>query len=120
MLHTAIKNKYLTILVYLQETEEGAEAAIDPGGDVVSCAPPTNQAVDDEGGGPGSLHEAEGEAPAAARLEELEVITVRRLSLQATGGAVDEQEREETKPNEERQSADTEQAITETDGDEGR
>ncbi|XP_029980870.1 E3 ubiquitin-protein ligase HECW2 [Sphaeramia orbicularis] len=98
------------------EAEEGAEAAIDPGGDMVSDTPPTNQAVDDEGGGLGAVSEVEGEAPVGGVHEELEEITVRRLSLQAAGGVAEEQEGEETK---EVGSADSEQVTTETDGEEG-
>lgn len=103
----------------LQEAEEGAEAAIDPGGDVVSGTPPTNQAVDDEGGGQVAITEAEAGAPPASEQEEVEGISVRRPSLQAAGGVAEEQEGEETKPNEEAGSADSEQVTTETDGEEG-
>lgn len=100
----------------MQEAEEGAETAIDPGGDVVSGTPPTNQAVDDEGGGQVAFAEAEGEAREQAEVEE---VIVRRLSLQAAGGVAEEQEGEETKPQEEAGSADSEQVTTETDGEEG-
>uniref|UniRef100_A0A673B5Z6 HECT-type E3 ubiquitin transferase n=1 Tax=Sphaeramia orbicularis TaxID=375764 RepID=A0A673B5Z6_9TELE len=98
------------------EQLDRAEAAIDPGGDMVSDTPPTNQAVDDEGGGLGAVSEVEGEAPVGGVHEELEEITVRRLSLQAAGGVAEEQEGEETK---EVGSADSEQVTTETDGEEG-
>lgn len=103
----------------LQDAEEGAETAIDPGGDVVSGTPPTNQAVDDEGGGQVAVTEAEGEAPPASEQEEAEGISVRRPSLQAAGGVTEEPEGEETKPSEEAGSVDSEQVTTETDGEEG-
>lgn len=50
---------------------------------------------------------------------EEEEVSVRRLSLQAAGGVVSEQEEEETKPREEAGPADSEQIATERDGDEG-
>ncbi|XP_070831864.1 E3 ubiquitin-protein ligase HECW2 [Chaetodon trifascialis] len=98
------------------EAEEGAEAAIDPGGDVISGTPPTNQAVDDEGGGPVAAAEAEGEAREQVEVEE---VSARRLSLQAAGGVAEEQEGEETKRQDEAGSADSEQVTTETDREEG-
>ncbi|XP_070770383.1 E3 ubiquitin-protein ligase HECW2 [Enoplosus armatus] len=103
------------------EAEEGAEAAIDPGGDVVSGTPPTNRAVDDEGGGQVVVvvAEAEGGPPPAGAQEQVEGISVRRLSLQAAGGTAEGQEGEETKPQEEAASVDSEQVATETDGEEG-
>ncbi|XP_033473659.1 E3 ubiquitin-protein ligase HECW2 isoform X3 [Epinephelus lanceolatus] len=100
------------------EAEEGAETAIDPGGDVISGTPPTNQAVDDEGGGQVATTETAGEGPPPFEREVVEEIIVRRLSLQAAGGMAEEQEGEETKPHEEVGSADSEQATTETDGEE--
>ncbi|XP_069388779.1 E3 ubiquitin-protein ligase HECW2 isoform X2 [Paralichthys olivaceus] len=96
------------------EAEEGAETAIDPGGTVVSSTSPTPQAVDDEGGGRADVTEAEGEAPPSSELEEVEDISVRRLSLQASGGVAEENEGGEAKPNEEAGSLDSEQ-----DGEEG-
>ncbi|KAL3056772.1 hypothetical protein OYC64_019286 [Pagothenia borchgrevinki] len=96
------------------EAEEGAETAIDPGGDVVSGTPPTNQAVDDEGGGQVAPSEAAG-APPPVSEQVGEELSVRRLSLQAAGGMAETQEGEETKPCEEAGSADS----TETDGEEG-
>uniref|UniRef100_A0AAQ5Y324 HECT-type E3 ubiquitin transferase n=1 Tax=Amphiprion ocellaris TaxID=80972 RepID=A0AAQ5Y324_AMPOC len=101
------------------EPEEGAETAIDPGGDVESATPLTNQAVDDEGGGQAAPAEVEGQAPPASEQEEAEEISIRRLSLQAAGGVADDQEGEERKPSEEAGSADSEQVTTETDGEEG-
>ncbi len=50
---------------------------------------------------------------------EVEEVSVRRPSLQAAGGVATEQEGEETKPQEEAGSADSEQVSTETDGEEG-
>ncbi|TMS06479.1 E3 ubiquitin-protein ligase HECW2 [Larimichthys crocea] len=72
------------------EAEEGAETAIDPGGDVVSGTPPTNQAVDDEGGGQVAVTEIEGVAPTAGEQVTVEELSVRRLSLQASGGVAEE------------------------------
>ncbi|XP_070694010.1 E3 ubiquitin-protein ligase HECW2 [Pempheris klunzingeri] len=106
-------------LVTAVEAEEGAETAIDPGGDAVPGTPPTNQAVDDEGGGQVTVTEAVGEAPPASEQEVAEAISVRRLSLQAAGGPADIPEGEETKQHEEPGSADSEQVTTETDGEEG-
>nr|XP_046259018.1 E3 ubiquitin-protein ligase HECW2 [Scatophagus argus] len=101
------------------EAEEGAETAIDPGGDIVSSTPPTNQAVDDEGGGQVVVTDAEGEAPPGIEQVEAEEVITRRLSLQAAGGVAEEPEGEETKQREEAGSADSEQVTTETDGEEG-
>uniref|UniRef100_A0A3Q3X386 HECT-type E3 ubiquitin transferase n=1 Tax=Mola mola TaxID=94237 RepID=A0A3Q3X386_MOLML len=98
---------------------EGAETAIDPGGDLVCGSPPTNQAVDDEGGGQGALTGAEREAPPVGEEAEVEEVCVRRLSLQAAGGVAKAQEGEETKPGVEAGSADSEHVTTETDGEEG-
>ncbi|XP_031726021.1 E3 ubiquitin-protein ligase HECW2 isoform X3 [Anarrhichthys ocellatus] len=101
------------------EAEEGAETAIDPGGDVVSGTPPTNHAVDDEGGGQVAIAEAAGEAPPPSEPAVVEEISVRRLSLQAAGGVAERRAGEEAKPHEEAGSADSEQATTDTDGEEG-
>ncbi|XP_034417982.1 E3 ubiquitin-protein ligase HECW2 [Cyclopterus lumpus] len=98
------------------DAEEGAETAIDPGGDVVSGTPPTNHAVDDEGGGQGAIAEAAGEAPLPGDPVVVEEISVRRLTLQAVGGVAERRAGEEAKPNEEAASADS---TTETDGEEG-
>ncbi|XP_031726023.1 E3 ubiquitin-protein ligase HECW2 isoform X4 [Anarrhichthys ocellatus] len=100
------------------EAEEGAETAIDPGGDVVSGTPPTNHAVDDEGGGQVAIAEAAGEAPPPSEPAVVEEISVRRLSLQAAGGVAERRAGEEAKPHEEAGSADSEQATTDTDGEE--
>uniref|UniRef100_A0A3Q4MZV8 HECT-type E3 ubiquitin transferase n=1 Tax=Neolamprologus brichardi TaxID=32507 RepID=A0A3Q4MZV8_NEOBR len=101
------------------EAEEGAETAIDPGGDIDSAAPPTNQAVDGEGGGQGAAAEAEASPPPpTSEQQEVEEISVRRLSLQAAGGVAEQQEGE-AKPSEEAGSADSEQVTTETEGEEG-
>lgn len=63
---------------------------------------------------------AAGEAPPASeQVVVVAEITVRRLSLQAAGGGAAEQEGAETKPVEKAASADSEQATTETDGEEG-
>ncbi|XP_032385541.1 LOW QUALITY PROTEIN: E3 ubiquitin-protein ligase HECW2 [Etheostoma spectabile] len=100
------------------DAEEGAEAAIDPGGDVVPGTPPTTTpAVRDEGGGQVAVTEAA--PPAGEHVVVVAEITMRRLSLQAAGGGAAEQEVAETKPREEAGSADSEQVTTETDGEEG-
>ncbi|XP_034550466.1 E3 ubiquitin-protein ligase HECW2 isoform X2 [Notolabrus celidotus] len=138
------------------ETEEGAETAIDPGGDVVSSIPPTTQAVDDEGGGQVSggqvsggqvsggqvsggqvsggqvsggqvsggqvsVTEAAGEAPPSSEpaQAQAEEVSVRRLSMQASGGVAEELDGVVSKPQEEAGSADSEQVTTETDGEDG-
>ncbi|XP_030613934.1 E3 ubiquitin-protein ligase HECW2 [Archocentrus centrarchus] len=101
------------------EAEEGAETAIDPGGDIDSGVPPICQAVDDEGGGQAAVTEAEAPPSLPSEREvEVEEIGVRRLSLQAAGGVAEQQEGE-TKPCEEAGSADSEQVTTETEGEEG-
>lgn len=86
---------------------------------MVSRTPPTNQAVDDEGGGQAASAESEGEAPPPIEQVELEEMGQRRLSMQAAGGVAEEQEGEGAKPQEEAGSADSEQVTTETDGEEG-
>uniref|UniRef100_A0A3Q0RIM7 HECT-type E3 ubiquitin transferase n=1 Tax=Amphilophus citrinellus TaxID=61819 RepID=A0A3Q0RIM7_AMPCI len=102
-----------------EEAEEGAETAIDPGGDIDSGVPPICQAVDDEGGGQAAVTEAEAPPPLPSEREvEVEEIGVRRPSLQAAGGVAEQQEGE-TKPREEAGSADAEQVTTETEGEEG-
>lgn len=98
----------------LQDAEEGAEAAIDPGGDVVSGTPPLSE------DGRVAITEAEGEAPAAGEQVEAKQAGMRRLSLQAVGGVTkEEEEGEEVKSRDEGGSADSEQVTTETDGEEG-
>ncbi|KAM4559030.1 E3 ubiquitin-protein ligase HECW2 isoform 2-T5 [Odontesthes bonariensis] len=101
------------------EAEEGAETAIDPGGNVESGTRPTSQTVDDEGGGQAAATDAEGEGPPASDREEVEEIGVRRLSLQAAGGVAEGQEGKETKIHEEVASVDSEQVATETESEEG-
>lgn len=101
----------------MQEAEEGAETAIDPGGDVDSGAPPISQAVDDEGGGQAAVPEAKAPPPSPSE-REVEEVGTRRLSLQAAGGVAEQQEGE-AKPREEAGPADSEQATTEMEGEEG-
>ncbi|XP_072252630.1 E3 ubiquitin-protein ligase HECW2 isoform X2 [Leuresthes tenuis] len=102
------------------EAEEGAETAIDPGGNVESGTSPNGQTVDDEGGGgQAAATDAEGEVPPASEQEEVEEISVRRLSLQAAGGVAEEQEGKETKMHKEVASVDSEQVATETESEEG-
>lgn len=102
--------------MFLQEAEEGAETAIDPGGAAVCGSPPVSQAAEAEEAQV-LITEPEGEAPAGAG--EQEEVGMRRLSLQAVGGVTKEREVEEVKTQEEGGSADSEQAATETDGEEG-
>ncbi|XP_047226983.1 E3 ubiquitin-protein ligase HECW2 isoform X3 [Girardinichthys multiradiatus] len=105
------------------EAEEGAATAIDPGGDGESGPPPStqtgNEEEEEDAGGQAEATEAGGEPPAVSEQVE-EEISVRRLSLQATGGGDEEQEGEETKTREEVGAVDTEQVTTETDREEAR
>ncbi|XP_072252628.1 E3 ubiquitin-protein ligase HECW2 isoform X1 [Leuresthes tenuis] len=110
----------ITLTTAVQEAEEGAETAIDPGGNVESGTSPNGQTVDDEGGGgQAAATDAEGEVPPASEQEEVEEISVRRLSLQAAGGVAEEQEGKETKMHKEVASVDSEQVATETESEEG-
>lgn len=93
--------------------------AIDPGGGGGSGPPPNGDDDDDGGGGRPVATEAEGEAPPPSQCQEVEELSVRRLSLQATGGGAEEQEGEETKTREEAGPMDSEHTTTETDGEEG-
>lgn len=86
----------------VQEAEEGAATAIDPGGDVEPDRLPTPQTGNDgdeeEEEDARGQAEAEGEAAAAGGEQEVvEETTVRRPSLQAAGGAGEQQEGEERK-----------------------
>uniref|UniRef100_A0A8C6NWG2 HECT-type E3 ubiquitin transferase n=1 Tax=Nothobranchius furzeri TaxID=105023 RepID=A0A8C6NWG2_NOTFU len=96
----------------LQEAEEGAAMAIDPGGDADPGPPPTTLALD----GDDDAIKNEGEAPPAS--EQIEELSMRRQSLQATGGGTEEQEGEGSK-REEVCSMESEQVTMETDGEEG-
>ncbi|XP_051937937.1 E3 ubiquitin-protein ligase HECW2 [Hippocampus zosterae] len=99
------------------ETDEGADAAIDPGGDAIGGTPPSTPPVGCEDDGLGICPEAEGEAASSA-LESQEIV-VRKLSLRAAGGMSEEPDGDESKPHEETGSAESEQVTTETDGEEG-
>ncbi|XP_077473668.1 E3 ubiquitin-protein ligase HECW2 [Stigmatopora argus] len=106
-------------LTTAMEAEEGADAAIDPGGDAIAGTPPSSSPAEREAsGGPVVSSEVEGEA-ASASAPESEEIAVRRPSLQRTGSASEEPDGNEAKPPEETGSADSEQVTTETDGEEG-
>ncbi|KAM9710687.1 E3 ubiquitin-protein ligase HECW2 isoform 3-T3 [Menidia menidia] len=109
----------ITLTAAVQETEEGAETAIDPGGNVEQGNRPTSQTVDDEGGAQATVMEAEREVPPGREREEIEEIRVRRLSLQAAGGVAEEQEKKEAKTQEDVASLDSEQVATETEREEG-
>uniref|UniRef100_H3DKG2 HECT-type E3 ubiquitin transferase n=1 Tax=Tetraodon nigroviridis TaxID=99883 RepID=H3DKG2_TETNG len=100
-----------------EEAEEGAETAIDPGGEAVPGTPPLSQAAEAEDGQV-VFTEAEGDAPTAGEQEEAEEVGMRRLSLQAGGGLTKEEEGEEENPRVEGGSADSELVTTETDGEE--
>uniref|UniRef100_A0A8D3B800 HECT-type E3 ubiquitin transferase n=1 Tax=Scophthalmus maximus TaxID=52904 RepID=A0A8D3B800_SCOMX len=94
----------------------------DPFPELQLHTPPTTQTVDDEGGGQADVTEAEGAAPPASeqqQQQEAEESSVRRPSLQAAGGVAEEQEGEETKPQAEAGSVDSEHVTTETEGEEG-
>uniref|UniRef100_A0A8C8DIU5 HECT-type E3 ubiquitin transferase n=1 Tax=Oryzias sinensis TaxID=183150 RepID=A0A8C8DIU5_9TELE len=106
-------------LVFVQEANEGAEAAIDPGGKAPSSALLTPLPVNDKHGGQAAVSEAEGDAPPAREEGEVEELSVRRLSLQATGGVDEEQEGEETKTREAVTTDESQQATTDTDRDQG-
>ncbi|XP_061547808.1 E3 ubiquitin-protein ligase HECW2 isoform X2 [Phycodurus eques] len=95
------------------EAEEGADAAIDPGGDMIGGTTPSSPPLDYEGG---VCPEAEGEAASAPALEE---IGMRKLSLQAKGSVAEELDGDESKPHKEMGSVESEQVTTETDGEEG-
>ncbi|KAM9851364.1 E3 ubiquitin-protein ligase HECW2 [Aulostomus maculatus] len=104
-------------LTTAMEALAGADAAIDPGGDVTSGSPSTHPAVDEEGRG--AVTDAEGDTSPSGQQEDMQEISIRRLSLQATGGVAEDLEGEETKLHEEMGSVDSEQITTETDGEEG-
>uniref|UniRef100_A0A1A8IQJ1 HECT-type E3 ubiquitin transferase n=1 Tax=Nothobranchius kuhntae TaxID=321403 RepID=A0A1A8IQJ1_NOTKU len=101
-----------TTLAAAAEAEEGAAMAIDPGGDADPGPPPTTLALD----GDDDAIKNEGEAPPAS--EQIEELSARRRSLQATGGGTEEQEGEGSK-REEVCSMESEQVTMETDGEEG-
>lgn len=84
----------------------------------MSGTPPPSPAAEGDDGQV-VITEAEGEAPAGGEQVEAEEVGMRRLSLQAVGGASKEEEGEEVKSQEDRGSADSEQVTTETDGEEG-
>lgn len=105
----------------LQEAEERAVAAIDPGGDYsFTGTPPTHQHVDDEGGGHTSANEVEGDAPSANALEPGEEISERMWSLQVSGDVPqDEEEGEEPRPAGVAVSVDSDAVAMEADGEDG-
>ncbi|KAL0964045.1 hypothetical protein UPYG_G00317560 [Umbra pygmaea] len=102
-----------------QEAEEGAEAAIDPGGDGIIENPSASQNVDDEGGGQIPTNEVDGDALLSNELEPGEEIRERRQSWQASGGVSSEDVVEEPKIVVEVESIDSDAVATETDGDDG-
>ncbi|XP_026862645.2 E3 ubiquitin-protein ligase HECW2, partial [Electrophorus electricus] len=110
-----------------QETEEGAETAIDPGGGELSDEPPPTCEVADTGGEPPPAHDFELDTPPPDLLaneeeeEEMEEETMsRRWSLEATAGvSQEEEEEEELMYSGEGGSVDSETFATETDTETG-
>ncbi|KAM6984945.1 E3 ubiquitin-protein ligase HECW2 [Aplochiton taeniatus] len=104
-----------TTMATAVEAEEGAEAAIDPGGNTDSTS--TNQNGESLVGALNSIDHIEGETVVANEPDANVEVSERRQSLQATGGVAQVQEGEELRPPEE-VSVDSEVA-TETDGEDG-
>ncbi|XP_016393906.1 E3 ubiquitin-protein ligase HECW2 [Sinocyclocheilus rhinocerous] len=107
-----------------QEAEQGAEAAIDPGGDDLSDDPPTIYEVADETVPNNELErDAPKPEPSANEEEECEDVTEdtmsRRWSLEATAGVSQEDEEEELLPSVDGESVDSETFITETESELG-
>ena len=106
--------------MFKQDTEEGAETAIDPGGAAVIDTLPSSEDVVHGISVQTPANQAEGGA-AAANQEPSEQIAERRRSLQASGGVAEEQvEGAESRTPKEAAPVDSDQATTETDGEEGR
>ncbi|XP_076013388.1 E3 ubiquitin-protein ligase HECW2 [Genypterus blacodes] len=98
------------------DAEEGAEAAIDPGGDLTLATAPVSPAVEDAGGGEAAATEA---GAAGGGQEPGEESRERRPSMQAAGGVAKELPGKESKQGEEAGSAESELVTTETEGEEG-
>lgn len=105
----------------MQDTEEGAETAIDPGGDAIFDIPPSIQDVVDNICLQNPDNQAVGESASANQVQESGEIVERRRSLQAAGGVAEEQVAgAESKTPKEAGPVDSDQVTTETDGEEGR
>ncbi|XP_026127603.1 E3 ubiquitin-protein ligase HECW2-like [Carassius auratus] len=108
-----------------QEAEQGAEAAIDPGGEDLSDDPPTTYEVVEETVPKNELErDAPKPEPSANEEEECEDVTEdtmsRRWSLEATAGVSQEdEEEEELMPSVDGESVDSETFITETESELG-
>ncbi|XP_043105581.1 E3 ubiquitin-protein ligase HECW2 [Puntigrus tetrazona] len=108
-----------------QEAEQGAEAAIDPGGEDLSDDPPTTYEVAEETVPNNELERvAPKPEPSANEEEECEDVTEdtmsRRWSLEATAGVSQEdEEEEELMPSVDGESVDSETFITETESELG-
>ncbi|KAG7259467.1 hypothetical protein CRUP_015111, partial [Coryphaenoides rupestris] len=101
------------------DTEEGAETAIDPGGDAIFDIPPSIQDVVDNIGVQIPANQAEGGSASVKELESGEQIAEGRRSSQATGGVAEEQvEGAELKTRKEVGPVDSNQVTTETEGEE--
>ncbi|XP_035988602.1 E3 ubiquitin-protein ligase HECW2 isoform X2 [Fundulus heteroclitus] len=107
-----------TTMATAVEAEEGAATAIDPGGDVEPGPPPAagpgNEEEEEEDGGAEATEAEGGPAAPSEAEEEVEETGVRRLSLQATGGADEEQEGQKTLE----EAVDVERVTTETEREE--
>uniref|UniRef100_A0A8C5D4F6 HECT-type E3 ubiquitin transferase n=1 Tax=Gadus morhua TaxID=8049 RepID=A0A8C5D4F6_GADMO len=112
--------RFLIGLVFKQDTEEGAETALDPGGPAVLDILPSIQDAVDTISVQTPANQAEG-GSASANQESSEQVAERRRSLQASGGVAEEQvEGAESRTPKEVGPVDSDQAATETDGEEGR
>ncbi|XP_030194776.1 E3 ubiquitin-protein ligase HECW2 [Gadus morhua] len=101
------------------DTEEGAETALDPGGPAVLDILPSIQDAVDTISVQTPANQAEG-GSASANQESSEQVAERRRSLQASGGVAEEQvEGAESRTPKEVGPVDSDQAATETDGEEG-
>lgn len=105
----------------MQDTEEGAETAIDPGGDAIFDIPPSIQDVVNNIGVQIPANQAEGgSASANQELESREQIAERKRSSQATGGVAEELvEGAESKTPKEVGPVNSDQVTTEMEGEEG-
>ncbi|XP_051564116.1 E3 ubiquitin-protein ligase HECW2-like isoform X2 [Myxocyprinus asiaticus] len=111
-----------------QEAEQGAEAAIDPGGGDLSDDTPTTYEVAETGEESPPANELEGDVPhpepSDNEVEECEEVTEdtmsRRWSLEATAGVSQEdEEEEELMQSGDGESVDSETFVTETDTESG-
>ncbi|KAJ8012435.1 hypothetical protein DPEC_G00042740 [Dallia pectoralis] len=106
------------IVSMAQEAEDGAEAAIDPGGGTLTETPPPSQHINGEVGGLMPECEVEEDTP-ACELEPGEEIRDQGLGWQASGGVSSDDVMEGTTPVMEEGSVDLDAVATETDGEDG-